>query len=42
MFSLKARTLALTVLSTVSMQILSPLVLTTHALNATYYVDATL
>lgn len=42
MFSLKARTLALIVLSTVSMQILSPLVLTTHALNTTYYVDATL
>ena len=42
MFSLKARTLALIVLSTLTVQIVSPVVLNTYALNTLYYVDATL
>lgn len=42
MFSLNSRTFALFMASVFVIQILSPIVLTTHALNTTYYVDAVL
>lgn len=42
MFSLTSRAAALIMVSTLLIQVLSPIVLTTYALNTTYYVDATL